>query len=79
MLLGSDFTRNERVQLTYLCFANDLMLFSHESSVSITMLKDIIHNFMQQFGLSLNQQKSEMFLAGVSEDNIRLSYCRYWA
>ncbi|CAM8895506.1 unnamed protein product [Rhodiola kirilowii] len=60
-----------RVDLKHLIFADDLFLFSNGRSSSIAALKDCLDSFLQCSGLAVNADKSQLFLAGFSEDKKR--------
>ena len=44
--------------ITHLCFADDLMLFSHGDNHSVGLIKDSLDEFMRISGLSVNRNKS---------------------
>jgi hypothetical protein len=55
------------MNLTHLCFADDLLLFSYASSISITIIKAALSEFELLSGLRANPSKSSLFCSGVSE------------
>ncbi|KAL9689317.1 hypothetical protein QQ045_009701 [Rhodiola kirilowii] len=57
-----------RVDLKHLIFADDLFLFSSGRCSSISALKESLDSFLQCSGLAVNSDKSQLFLAGFSED-----------
>ncbi|CAN0837506.1 LINE-1 retrotransposable element ORF2 protein [Linum grandiflorum] len=57
----------KRVKLTALCFADDLLVFTKASRESVVMLKNVLEEFRRCSGLCYNPEKTEMFLAGVTE------------
>lgn len=68
---NSDFNfhpKCEKIRLTHLAFADDIMLFSRGDTISI----NLIFNTLMQFGacssLQLNLAKSDLFAAGIDED-----------
>ncbi|XP_059636159.1 uncharacterized protein LOC132278383 [Cornus florida] len=58
--------RYKELGLSYLIFADDLMLFSHASLPSVQTLKSAIDMFYSLSDLQVNQSKSQVFLSGVS-------------
>lgn len=60
--------RCEKTAITHLCFADDLMIFSHGDVTSVGIIKDALDTFMQASGLSINFGKSSLFMAGIRED-----------
>ncbi|KAL9680598.1 hypothetical protein QQ045_018479 [Rhodiola kirilowii] len=58
-----------RVDLKHLIFADDLFLFSSGRPSSIAVLKESLDSFLLCSGLAVNSDKSQLFLAGFSEDN----------
>ncbi|KAK7275607.1 hypothetical protein RIF29_16726 [Crotalaria pallida] len=56
------------VGLINLAFADDLMLFCKGNVDSVTILKDTFNHFSSSSGLYANPQKSQVFMAGISED-----------
>lgn len=57
----------KRVELTHLCFANDLLIFSKGDIDYIIGVQKVWEFFYEISGLKLNPAKSEFFLASVSE------------
>ena len=60
----------EEVNLTHLCFADDIFLFSGGTSSSVQVIMDELNRFENFSGLQVNKQKSGIFLAGVN-DNVK--------
>lgn len=58
----------QRMQLNHVCFADDLMLFYRGDVESALCLKRKLEIFLAASGMSVNLLKSEIFLAGVSQD-----------
>ena len=58
----------EEVNLTHLCFADDIFLFAGATSSSVQVIMDELNRFENFFGLQVNKQKSAIFLAGVNDD-----------
>jgi hypothetical protein len=61
--------RCARLRITYLCFADDLLIFSDASthSVSILILKAALEEFENLSGLHANPEKSTIFCTGISD------------
>jgi hypothetical protein len=58
--------RCSKLQLTHLCFADDMLLFSEASLSSIKAVKAVLLEFEQLSGLQANPSKSSFFCAGIS-------------
>ena len=58
----------EEVNLTHLCFADDIFLFAGGTSSSVQVIMDELNRFENFSGLQVNKQKSAIFLAGVNDD-----------
>lgn len=56
------------MELTHLCFADDLLIFSHGDVDSILGIKRLLAVFYYISGLKLNVGKSEIFAAGLGGD-----------
>jgi hypothetical protein len=54
-------------KLTHLCFADDLLIFFEVSVKSISIIKDVLNEFEELFGIKANPSKSFLFCSGVSE------------
>jgi hypothetical protein len=59
--------RCSRMNLTHLCFADDLLLFSDANLSSISIIKATLREFELLPGLKANPSKSSLFYSGVSE------------
>ncbi|KAL9671257.1 hypothetical protein QQ045_008825 [Rhodiola kirilowii] len=57
-----------RIDLKHIIFADDLFLFNNGRSSSILALKTALDDFLQCFGLSVNIDKSQVFVPGMTED-----------
>ena len=60
--------RCKEINLTHLCFADDMFLFSSGTHSSVQVFMDELNRFACFSGLQVNKQKSAIFLAGVSDD-----------
>ena len=58
----------EEIRLTHLSFADDIFLFSGGTNSSVQIMMGELVKFEQFSGLQVNNQKSAIFLAGVSVD-----------
>jgi hypothetical protein len=54
-------------EVTHLCFADDLLLFSEASLSSIHVVKAALKEFEELSGLKANPAKSSMFCSGISD------------
>ncbi|XP_039006174.1 uncharacterized protein LOC120133717 [Hibiscus syriacus] len=57
-----------RVNLTHLCFADDLLIFCKGSLNSIVGVKCVLERFYELSGMRLNASKTEIFIAGVNDN-----------
>ncbi|XP_059440872.1 uncharacterized protein LOC132173392 [Corylus avellana] len=57
----------ERMKLTHLCFADDLLIFSEASLSSIKVIKAALIEFENLSGLKANPSKSSLYCSGVSD------------
>lgn len=67
---GSGFKYHHRcskLNLTHLCFADDLLIFSEANLVSTSIIKQVLEDFEQLSGLKANLSKSSLFCSGVSD------------
>ncbi|CAM8998581.1 unnamed protein product [Rhodiola kirilowii] len=55
-----------RVDLKHIIFADGLFLFSNGRCSSIAALKGVLDEFLQCSGLSVNIEKSQLFVAGMN-------------
>ncbi|XP_031387323.1 uncharacterized protein LOC116200633 [Punica granatum] len=62
--------RCKSLQLTHLCFADDLLLFTNGSKTSIAAILDLLNTFYHWSGLKLNPEKSEIFTGGISGESV---------
>lgn len=58
----------EKIHLTHLCFADDLMVFTEGSLQAVQALKNVLNQFYELSGLKFNPTKCEMFCSGINED-----------
>ena len=56
------------INLTHLCFANDMFLFARGTRSSVQVIIDELNRFESFSGLQVNKQKSAIFLAKVNDD-----------
>lgn len=63
----------EKLKITHLAFADDLMLFSKGDETSVQMLMDALRDFESTSGLAVNISKSNIFAVGVKDNAINLS------
>jgi len=59
--------RCSRLNLTHLCFADDLLLFSNAIMSSIKQVKAALLEFESLSGLKSNPLKSSLFCSGISD------------
>ena len=60
--------RCKEINLTHLCFADDMFLFSGGTHSSVQVFMDELNRFACFSGLQVNKQKSVIFLAGVPDE-----------
>ena len=58
----------KKINLTHLCFADDMFLFARGTNSSVQIIMDELNKFERFSGLQVNRQKSAIFLARVNED-----------
>ncbi|KAL0358163.1 UNVERIFIED_CONTAM: hypothetical protein Scaly_1502000 [Sesamum calycinum] len=58
----------EKLKITHLLFADDLMLFSRRELPSIHILMECLEEFRDVSGLAVNTAKSNIFMAGIQND-----------
>ncbi|XP_019095488.1 PREDICTED: uncharacterized protein LOC104763031 [Camelina sativa] len=58
----------EELELTHLCFADDLLIFLDGTEASLAGVFTVLSQFEKISGLSVNITKTTMFSSGVSED-----------
>ncbi|KAK3218488.1 hypothetical protein Dsin_012458 [Dipteronia sinensis] len=56
----------DKIKLSHLCFADDLIMLCHGSPSSALVLKAALHEFSLPSGLLANQAKSNIFTSGLS-------------
>jgi hypothetical protein len=59
------------MEISHLCFADDIMIFCRVKVASISLVRNCLDQFWVTSGLSLNLDKSSMFLCDV-EPNTKL-------
>ncbi|CAK8562475.1 unnamed protein product [Lathyrus sativus] len=57
----------EKLKITNLCFAEDLLMFSKGDKVSVEMMMKTCVNFSKATGLAVNPQKCRIYCAGMGE------------
>ncbi|XP_010435962.1 PREDICTED: uncharacterized protein LOC104719693 [Camelina sativa] len=57
------------LQLTHLCFADDLLVFTDGTKTSIEGILTIFDKFADYSGLKISLEKSTLYMAGVKEDD----------
>ncbi|KAK4391599.1 hypothetical protein Sango_1937700 [Sesamum angolense] len=70
---NSDFNfhpKCEKLKITQLLFADDLMLFSRGDLSSIRILMECLQEFRDVSGLAINTAKSNIFTAGIQNDTL---------
>ncbi|KAK4397852.1 hypothetical protein Sango_1260700 [Sesamum angolense] len=60
----------EKLKITHLLFADDLMLFSRGDIPSIRILMECLQEFRDISGLAVNTAKSNIFTAGIQNDTL---------
>lgn len=61
--------RYRSIDLTHLCFANDLMIFADGTKKSVEWILKVFEDFNKMSGLKISKEKSVLFMAGVTEQN----------
>ncbi|KAL0362130.1 UNVERIFIED_CONTAM: putative mitochondrial protein [Sesamum calycinum] len=70
----SDFNfhpKREKLKITHLLFADDLMMFSRGDLPSIHILMECLQEFRDVSGLTVNTSKSSIFTAGIENNMLR--------
>ncbi|KAL2225249.1 UNVERIFIED_CONTAM: Retrovirus-related Pol polyprotein from type-2 retrotransposable element R2DM, partial [Sesamum indicum] len=70
---NSDFNfhpKCEKLKITHLLFADDLMLFSRGDLPSIHILMECLQEFRDTSGLTINTSKSSIFTAGIQYEEL---------
>ena len=57
----------EKLNLTHLIFANDLMMFCKGDVQSVSRIIEALQHFSSVTGLVANMEKSNIFMAGVND------------
>ena len=67
------------INLTHLCFANDMFLFSGGTNSNVQVIMDELNRFESFSGLQVNKLKSTIFLAEVNDEvrNVLLNTTRF--
>ncbi|GKV09489.1 hypothetical protein SLEP1_g20977 [Rubroshorea leprosula] len=60
-----------KVQLTHLCFADDLIIFTDGASSFLSAINNVLTQFYQLSGLKVNYSKYEIFCCGISSEEIK--------
>lgn len=55
-----------RINLSHLCFADDLMIFAKATQSSLQGVKGVLNEFYSFFGLQISHEKSEVFCSRLS-------------
>ncbi|KAL9673455.1 hypothetical protein QQ045_029713 [Rhodiola kirilowii] len=59
-----------RIKLSHIMFADDLILFSSGRNSAVEAILKVVSKFLECSGLSINCQKSNLFLGGMSEAKV---------
>lgn len=62
--------RCKNIDLTHLCFADDLMIFADGSRKSIEGILKVLEEFDKMSGLKISMEKSTLFVAGQKQEDI---------
>lgn len=57
-----------KLQLTHICFVDDLLMCCRGVETSLRLLLKELDNFSQMSGLQANMEKSSLYIAGVSQE-----------
>jgi hypothetical protein len=57
------------INLTHLCFADDLLIFFAAKLTSVKAIKEVLLEFEDLYGLKANPAKSVFFCAGIEDDD----------
>lgn len=66
--------RCQSLALTHLCFADNLMVFVEGTTNSVEGVLSIFDEFAGWSGLSINLEKSTIFMAGVAEEKKKTEF-----
>ncbi|GJS07198.1 RNA-directed DNA polymerase, eukaryota, reverse transcriptase zinc-binding domain protein, partial [Tanacetum coccineum] len=58
-----------KLKITHVCFADDLLMFSHGDKQSVELLKNVIEEFGRVSGLLPNYNKSTIIFGSVKEED----------
>nr|GFA81220.1 hypothetical protein [Tanacetum cinerariifolium] len=58
---------SQKLGITHLCFADDLLVFCHEDHKSVNVIKKALVEFSSYSGLKANMSKSTVFFGGLTE------------
>lgn len=61
--------RCKNIDLTHLCFADDLMVFAEGNKRSVEGILDVFEKFDRMAGLKISLEKSTLFMAGITNRN----------
>lgn len=57
-----------QLNITHLCFADDVMIFTKGTTSAVQVVKQVIDEFSAISGLTVSQQKCGVFICGVSAE-----------
>ncbi|KAL9668147.1 hypothetical protein QQ045_002522 [Rhodiola kirilowii] len=60
----------QRINLSHIMFADDLILFSSGRNSAIGAIKNVVSKFLNYYGLAINFQKSHLFTGGMNEAKV---------
>ncbi|GJR87106.1 RNA-directed DNA polymerase, eukaryota, reverse transcriptase zinc-binding domain protein [Tanacetum coccineum] len=75
IIMGRNISRNKdfkyhhgckNLQITHLCFADDLLVFCHGDIKSVSTIKESLEEFSSYSGLKANMNKSTIFFGGLT-------------
>nr|GEU43590.1 hypothetical protein [Tanacetum cinerariifolium] len=55
-----------RMEITHLCFADDLLVFCHKDTKSVRVIKETLEEFSSYYVLKANMNKNTVFLGGMT-------------
>lgn len=67
-----------KLNLTHLCFANDLLVFVDGHKRSIEGILEVFKEFAAYSGLNTSLEKSTLYMAGVSDVNKEAILDHFW-
>ena len=59
----------KELNLTHICFADDVLVFSDGKKESVKGILDVFQEFAKMSGLNISLEKSTLYLAGVKEED----------